>query len=152
MEAAGRSEKDFAVELDETAPRVDQSLKNFLEVISQGHAGLRLESGDFRCTLSPAEATDAYQRVSDTITKDEEITERGVFKGALLESWRFDFMKATGHKITGKLDENLTQDEAVIMSRTYLERECLAALTKTTVHFKNGQDNLQARPPQRCLA
>jgi hypothetical protein len=139
VQAAGLSDEDFAVELDETAPRVIQSLREFLKVVSLGHAGLSLESGDFRCTLSPVQANEAFQRVSDTITQDEEIEQFGVFKGVLLESWRFDFADNDGHKITGKLDDNLTQEQAAQMARDFLERECKAALTKTTVLFKHGR-------------
>ena len=76
VEAASRSDEDFVSELDDTAPRVIQNLREFLEVIAKGNAGLELESGDFRCSLSPAQANDAFSRVSDTVTDDEEIKER----------------------------------------------------------------------------
>ena len=64
VEAAGRSDEDFAAQLDETAPRVIKNLREFLEVIAKGKAGLRLESGDFRCSLNPVEANEAFNRVS----------------------------------------------------------------------------------------
>jgi len=140
IESAGRSDEDFATELDETSPRVVQSLRDFLKVVSEGKAGLQMESGDFRCYLNPIKASEAYQRVSDTITKDEKVQEKGIFKGLLLESWRFDFVNEAGHKITGKLDENLTQQQAVELGREYLEKACQADLLKTTILFKNGRE------------
>ena len=139
VESASRSDEDFAQALDETAPRVIQNLKDFLGVVAKGEAGLRLESGDFRCTLSPIQANEAFDRVSGTITKDEPIEERGVFKGVLLESWRFDFVNRDGHKISGKVDENLTPEQVEALAREFFNRECIAALIKTTVLFKNGR-------------
>jgi len=140
IESAARSDEDFAAELDETSPRVIQSLREFLKVVAEGRAGLEMESGVFRCALNPIKAGEAYQRVSDTVTKDEEILEKGVFRGLLLESWRFDFVNEAGHKITGKLDDDLTQEQAGAMGRAFLEKTCEADLLKTTILFKNGRE------------
>ena len=139
VESASRSDEDFAAALDETAPRVIQNLREFLEVVSKGEAGMRLETGDLRCTMTPVQAHEAFERVSDTITNDEEIELPGVFKGLLLESWRFDFLDQQGHKISGRVDENLTQQEAGNMARKFYDRDCIGLLSKTTVLFKNGR-------------
>jgi hypothetical protein len=139
VEAAARSDEDFAAELDETAPRVIQNLKGFLDVVAKGKAGLRLESGDYRCSMNPIEASDAFNRVSSTITNDETLRISGVFRGALLESWRFDFVDDHGHKISGRIDENLTGEQVSLLAREFLDRHCIASAEKTTVLFKNGR-------------
>lgn len=139
VESASRSDEDFASELDETAPRVILKLKEFLGVVAKGDAGMRLETGDFRCTLTPIQANEAYDRVSGTITNEDEVEEVGVFKGALLESWRFDFVNRDGHKISGKLDEDLTPEQVEALARAFFNRECKANMIKTTVLFKNGR-------------
>jgi hypothetical protein len=139
IDSAGRSDEDFATELDETSPRVLQNLREFLKVVSEGHAGLWVESGDYRCTLAPDQASDAFERVSATVTKDEEVEEQGTFRGLLLESWRFDFLNEAGHKISGRLDDDLTPDEASEMGRNFFGQRCIASLIKTTVLFNNGR-------------
>lgn len=139
VEASGRSDEDFAAQLDETAPRVIQNLREFLEVIAKGKAGLRLESGDFRCTMNPVEVNEAYNRVAGTITKDEPVQIPGVFKGVLLESWRFDFVTDENHAVSGKIDENLTEEQVVELNKKFFNSRCLASLVKTTVRFKNGR-------------
>ncbi|MEO7299327.1 MAG: hypothetical protein ABI042_12215 [Verrucomicrobiota bacterium] len=139
VEAAARSDEDFAAELDETAPRVIQNLREFLEVIAKGKAGLRLESGDFRCTMSPVEANDAFNRVAGTITNDELVKLPGVFKGVLLDSWKFDFVTNENHSVGGKIDENLTEEQVIALNRKFFNGRCLASLLKTTVLFKNGR-------------
>lgn len=138
VESAGRSDEDFAIALEETPARVIRNLGDFLRVVADGQAGLRMESGDFRCTLDPAEARDAYERVSDTATKDEDVEEHGVFKGALLESRRFDFLNDAGRKISGRLDDGLTPEQAGEMAGAYFDKPCIAFLRKTIVSVKNG--------------
>jgi hypothetical protein len=139
VEAAGRSDEDFAVELDQTAPRVIQNLREFLEVIAKGKAGLRLESGDYRCSMNPIEANEAFNRVAATITRPEDVEMSGVFKGVLLESWKFDFVTEENHSVGGKIDENLTEEQVVALNRQFFNERCVASLLKTTVLFKNGR-------------
>lgn len=139
IEAASRSDEDFAAELDATAPRVIQNLRAFLEVIAKGKAGLRLESGDFRCTMNPIQANEAFNRVAGTITSDEAVDMPGVFKGVLLESWKFDFVTDENQSVGGKIDENLTEEQVIGLNREFFNERCLASLLKTTVLFKNGR-------------
>jgi len=139
VEAAARSDEDFAAELEETAPRVIQNLREFLEVVAKGKAGLRLETGDYRCTMDPVQANDAFNRVAGTITSEAPVEIPGVFKGVLLESWRFDFVTEDGHSIGGKIDENLTEEQVVDLNLRFFNKRCLASLLKTTVLFKNGR-------------
>ena len=139
VEAAARSDEDFATALDEAAPRVVQNLRDFLEVVAKGHAGLRLESGDFRCTMDPVQAKAAYDRVAGTITKEEAVEIPGVFKGVLLGSWKFDFVTDENHSIGGAIDENLTEEQVVALNLKHFNGRCLASLLKSTVQFKNGR-------------
>jgi len=118
---------------------VIQNLREFLEVIAKGKAGLRLESGDFRCTINPVEANEAFIRVAGTITNDELIKFPGVFKGVLLESWKFDFVTDENHNLGGKIDEKLTEEQVIALTRQFFNERCLAFLLQTTVLFKNGR-------------
>jgi hypothetical protein len=137
--AAACSDEDFAAELDETAPRVVHNLRIFLDVIAKGRAGLRLESGDFRCEMSPVQASDAYSRVAATTTAEQTVTFYGVLKGVLLESWRFNF--ATDHDdiIAGKIDESMTEEQVIALNQEFFNRPCRATLIQTTVGFRNGR-------------
>lgn len=138
VESAGRSDEDFAIALEEPPARVLQNLRDFLHVVADGRAGLRMESRDFRCTLNSAEAQDAYERVSDTVTEDVDVEEHGVFKGLLLESRRFEFLNGAGRKISGRLDDGLTIERAGEMAGVYFDKPCIALLRKAIVSVKNG--------------
>ena len=139
VDAAARSDEDFAAELDEAAPRVVQNLRSFLEVIARGKAGLRLESGDFRCEMTPIQAGAAFSRVAETTATDETVQVLGVLKGVLLESWEFDFCSDDNEVIAGKLADSLNEDQVIAFNREFFNQRCVATLVKTTVEFKNGR-------------
>ena len=116
-----------------------QNLRQFLEVVAKGRAGLRLESGDFRCTMNPLKAREAFDRVADTITNEETVDLTGVFKGVLLDSWKYDFVTDAGHSVGGKIDSSLSEEQVVTLNRQFFNERCIAVLLKTTVLFKNGR-------------
>jgi hypothetical protein len=139
VEASARSDEDFAAELDQTAPRVIQNLRQFLDVVAKAKAGLRLESGDFRCSMDPIKANEAFNRVAGTITSDESVNIPGVFKGVLLESWKFDFVNEQSQQIAGKIDDNLSEEQVIELNQKFFNKRCAGSLLKTTVLFKNGR-------------
>ncbi len=139
VESCARSDEDFAAELDETAPRVIQNLRDFLEVVAKGKAGLRLESGDFRCAMNPIEANEAFNRVAGTITNDELVSVPGTFEGVLLGDWRFNLVTEDNHRRGGKIDEDLTEEQVIALNQKFFNKPCKASLLKSTVRFKNGR-------------
>lgn len=148
VEAAARSDEDFAAGLDQVPPRVVQNLKSFLDVIAKGRAGLRLESGDYRCEMTPDQARDAFIRVTETATNEETIRLTGILKGVLLDSREFNFSldnTANNDVIAGKIDESLTEEEVIEMNRTFFNQQCAATLQKTTVRFRNGRVRVSYR-------
>jgi len=138
VESASKSDEDFATQLGKTAPRVIQNLRVFLENVAKGKAGLRLESGDFRCDMTPIQAGAAYERVAATITNVEDVTEDGVLEGVLLGDWKFNLKTNDGRGISGKIDDNLTEEQVIEIGRHFFSAPCRAFMSKTTVLFKNG--------------
>lgn len=143
--AAARSDEDFAAELDESAPRVVQNLRSFLEVIAKGRAGVRLETGDVRCEMSPVEVSEAYRRVAETMSSEETVRVSGSLKGVLLESWEFDFASDNNEVIAGKIDEDLTEEMVIGFNSEFFNKRCAATLVKTTVVFRNGRERTTYR-------
>lgn len=142
VDASIRSDEDFASELTETAPRVVQNLKSFLEVIAKARAGLRLESGDLRSEMTPIQAARAFERVSETNSVEETVSLAGTFKGVLLDSWEFNFSTTDGEPIAGKINQELSEDDVIAFNTAYFNQQCVATLSKTTVSFKNGRNRV----------
>ena len=138
IESSGRRDEEFAATLNETAPRVVQNLRTFPEVFAKRKAGLRIESGDLRCSMTPDEVASAFARVAATFTSDETIQIDGTLRGVLLESWEFDFLDNNGRVIDGKIEDSLTQEMVAELNKSFFNEKCRASVTKTTVTFRNG--------------
>jgi len=142
IESSSKSDEDFAAALDGTTPRIITSLKEFFKVVSEAQAGVSVESGGIRCELNSAEAKSAFDRVSGTAVTESQKTVNGALKGILLKSWKFDFMDETGTVLTGKIDENLTEDQAGDYLADYFNKSCKAVLKEGKVLFKNGRERI----------
>ncbi|NJK96114.1 MAG: hypothetical protein HC905_15450 [Bacteroidales bacterium] len=142
MESSSKSDEDFAAELEGVNPRTILGLKEFFKVVSDDQAGVAIESGGIRCELEPSAVKSAYERVSGTITTEDEITIAGTLKGILLESWRFDFVDEQGNTMTGRIDENLTEDQVSNYIAAYFNRKCKASFRIGKVFFKNGRERV----------
>lgn len=141
IESSAKSDEDFAVELEGTTPRTIQSLKDFFKVIADEQAGVSIETGGIRCELNPVAVKMGHERVSGTITSETPKTIEGVLKGILLESWKFDFIDDEGKAITGKIDENLTEEQASAFIN-FFNKPCKAILKEGKVLFKNGSERI----------
>lgn len=142
VESSSKSDEDFAAELDGFTPRTIQSLKDFFKVVSDDQAGLSIESGGIRCELNAIEVKSAFERVAGTITNEGDKKITGILKGVLLESWKFDFIDAFGKTITGRLDENLTEEQVSETFSKYFNKNCTAILKEGKVLFKNGRERV----------
>ncbi|MDA0841996.1 MAG: hypothetical protein O2857_29900, partial [Planctomycetota bacterium] len=137
IKSAGESEESFAVALEDVSARVLQRLRDFFEVIASNNASLRMVSGDLECSLDQERVIEAFERVSKAETRDETVEKLGIFRGAILESWRFDFRTDEGAIISGKLDEDVSEDHAEAML-PLTNKPCLARLREITVQTSSG--------------
>lgn len=142
IESSSRSDEDFAAELDETTPRTLQGMKDFFKAVSDDDAGVTIETGGIRCELNADAVKQGYERVSGTTTVENEIKVYGILKGILLESWKFDFTEDDGNTITGRLDDNLTEEYVSELLTKYFNKKCRAVLRESKVIFKNGRERL----------
>lgn len=140
--AAAKSDEDFAVALDDAPERTISSLEEFLGVISDEEAGITIESGGIRCELSPEEARVAYNRVSVTKTNTQETLMEGILRGATLDSWRFDFTPIEGTKFSGRISDDLAEEEVKSFLNKYLDVMCSATFEVSTIAFKNGRERI----------
>lgn len=106
----------------------EQELQGFIEALPLGNKGARTV------------LFFSSEPVQDSpVTDTSEIQLPGVFKGMLLESWRFDFVTREGQKFSGKIDEILSPETATELNREFFNLPATAILDKTTVLFKNGR-------------
>ncbi|MBE7539341.1 MAG: hypothetical protein HS122_13130 [Opitutaceae bacterium] len=137
VESAGKSDEDFANALDHVSPRVLPRLRDFLEVASKSGASLRIESGDLRCELSAERLLQAKTRATTTHTETKQVNCSGIFRGATLDTWRFDFKTDDDISISGELGEQLTEEQVAEMN-LLTNSPCEATLNRTAITPPSG--------------
>jgi hypothetical protein len=139
IESAGQSDEEFVANLEEISARTLNGLRQFLQVVASDNAGVVIESGNVRSSLSDTQVQSAYNRVSETNTKSSQVEIRGILKGILLESWKFDFLTDEGYLISGRIGQHLSEEEVTDFMSQFFNTNCLASFAKTTVYLKNGR-------------
>lgn len=117
-------------------------LNTFFKEVSNNNSILKIESGSEYVELSSTQVKRSYSRVSSTVYKEEEITEKAFFKGALIETGKFEISTPLGIKINGDVSPDLTQEEIAQYNRDFSNEECIITLMKFTTTFNNGKERI----------
>ncbi len=115
IEAAGESDEGFLLNLDNIEERAFHRLPDFFKVLKDEEADLRMQTGDIELTMTQERVARAFERVSSSHTTDKEVEVHGVFRGATLDTWRFDFRTEEGEQISGRLSPDLDEDRVAEM-------------------------------------
>ena len=137
IESASKDDESFAFALDDISPRVLQRLRDFFRVVSENKARLRVVSGDLECDLNESAIARAFERVNETDTDETSVQLGGTFRGATLDTWRFDFRSDAGEHITGHLGDEVTDAQALQMIQL-TEQQCVAGLKQIIVKTRSG--------------
>ncbi len=137
LASAADTDERFAFSLDKISPRVLPRLKEFLDVVADHNAFLCVESGDLKISIPQDRVVVARDRVGAAKPTDRTVVLEGVFRGATLDSWRFDFRTSDGETISGRIAEDIedTQVEAMLPLTNH---ECRANLHEITITTRDG--------------
>jgi hypothetical protein len=135
--SAGKSDEDFVHALEEVSPRVYARLPEFFKSIHDHGANIRMQTGDLEFALDRDRVSEAFTRVSSVHTIENEVEKEGVFRGATLDTWKFDFRTDDDETITGRLSPDL--DEAKVASMLRLvNQSSVARLKETKITTQGG--------------
>ena len=124
--------------IEQIPPGVLQPLKQFLKVIAQHGAELRLAFQDNPPrTFSVSQVNAASERLERDVEQGT-VEFKGVFRGATLETVHFDLRVDEGEVITGYLDDSLNEDDVERIAELTHKR-CVARLQATTIKRIGGQ-------------
>ena len=140
--SAANTDENFAVALDKIEPRVLPRLKEFLEVVASQNAYLRVQSGDLNIELDAERVAQARERVGAATTSDKPLTIQGTFRGATLDSWRFDFRTADGQTISGRIADEV-DDAEVERMLALTNHPCRADFRETTITTRDGAQRVR---------
>ncbi|WP_437303793.1 hypothetical protein [Sorangium sp. So ce388] len=130
LKAAGESDDAFAHELAERSPRVLKRLKDFLEVIDDAGATLKVETGRASLRFETAEhIRAARERASSTQVEEASEAKVGVLQGLMQERARFELRLDDGTVLAGRIDPSV--DPATFAG--LYNRPVRASLRKLTI-------------------
>jgi len=118
--------------------RVLQPLKQFLKVLAQNGAELRLASEDRRAESLSAPAVKVAADRLEREVEQEIIQLQGRFRGVTLESGGFDLVTDDG-LVKGTVADELTEEDLERIHKL-TNRQCVADLQKTTVRKVGGPE------------
>lgn len=135
--SAGKSDEDFVHALEEVSPRVYARLPEFFKSIHDHGANIRMQTGDLEFALDRDHVSEAFTRVNSVQQVEREVEKEGVFRGATLDTWKFDFRTNDDEMITGRLAADL--GEATVANMLKLtNRPSLARLKETKITTQGG--------------
>lgn len=135
--SAGENDERFALSLDNVSPRVLPRLTEFLGVVNAAQANLGMESGDLKIELPPERVARAFERLESARTEDSRREETGIFRGATLDSWEFNFRLTDGTPISGRLCGEVDEGTAQAMMEL-TGKDCVADLHITEITTRDG--------------
>jgi hypothetical protein len=137
VEAAASGDAAFTDTVEKFHPRVLTPLERFLNALETQEASVHLRSATRQCELNTEQVRAAKSRVVETKPETGTILLRGVCRGVLLESWRFDFNPDGQPPISGVLADLVTEEAAKAML-ALVDQPAEARLRVTRMRTRSG--------------
>ena len=142
LASAADTDERFAFALDKVSPRVLPKMKEFLGVVSGNHASLKMQSGELSVELPAERLAIALDRVGSTQTTDRNIDIKGTFRGATLDSWRYDFRDQAGATISGRISDDL-EPAAVEAMLPLTNQNCVGVFKEIKIVTRDGSERVR---------
>ena len=126
---AKETEEKFERDLDQIHPRVFKAIERLVKGLHQAEATIRLVDESLDETLTGQDVDRAYTRLEDTYVNEDRFTEDGLLIGLLPYGERFEFRRAGGQLVTGKVSPALSE----MYLRRILEEQAINKWWKATI-------------------
>ena len=119
--------------------RLISNLKELFTTLNKQESTLRMECGNKALSIDTHHVSTGYGNIclSDITEKEEEI--EAVFKGAFIETGKFEYTDVEGYVHHGNISEDLSTDEIVDFNKTYSQRKCKLHIIRRIVSYTSGQ-------------
>jgi hypothetical protein len=140
ISATTKSNEAFEEAIEQTPKRNLNNLKTFLKQIDEENSILKIESGSYGIYISEEQIHQGFERVNLTISKDEQVFIKGVLRGFLLDSGKFEITDEEGKTITGIISPELTEEQILEYDKEYLNQSCIFHLNFFKTIFTSGTE------------
>ncbi len=136
-------DETFEKRVENTPKKNLNSLKQFLKEISDEKSVLKMESNELGIELPEDKIQLAYDRVASINSEETEEFIDCVFRGMLLDSCRYEAQIIDGKRISGFINELLSEEELIDYNRKFLNQECTIHIKKNKVKFATGREKIE---------
>ena len=136
--ASAKDDKTFVEAIANFNGRVKDALVEFLKVLNNAGSDCRIVSGRRQVVLKKEQVAEAYQRAISAETNIETIYPIGIFRGAIIGGI-FNFLTQENSLISGRLGEEVTDEQAIEWDNKFAGLKCQAEIRLTTISIRTGQ-------------
>ncbi|MBK8450754.1 MAG: hypothetical protein WBO31_09140 [Saprospiraceae bacterium] len=138
LEDISKDDQTFENSIIETPRKSLNNLKSFLETVTKEHSTVKLECGELFVEISKENMESAFHRVSGLEHTDEPEFIKGILRGFLLNSFKFEIIDQEGKTITGVVNSEIDEHTLLEYDKNFLNKECQIHLIKHVTKFKTG--------------
>jgi hypothetical protein len=143
VESSAMDDETFEKIIAEVPKRNLTNLRRLLEEVAENNSILKMESNEVGIQISEQKVKEAYLRVAETTDVENEFLVKGVFRGILLDSGRFEIQDESGKKLSGFISPDLSEDELILYDQSFLNDECQITLREHKTTFKTGNEKIE---------
>lgn len=133
------NEENFENALVNTPKRNITNLKAFFKQVNDEQSMIKMQSGDFIVEAQYEDVSVAFTRLSNAVTEISTLFIKGVFRGALLDSGRFEIQDEEGNKYCGFISSEIDEDTLVNYDQNLLNQTCKFHLIVQNITFSTGK-------------
>ncbi|MDR6487014.1 hypothetical protein J2799_001499 [Chryseobacterium vietnamense] len=137
------SDESFQSLIESTPKRNLSYLKKFLQEISNEKSILKMDSGELHVELTNDQVDAAAKRVSSAVEDEDELFLKGIFRGLLLDSNRFEILDEASNSISGTISSDLDEESLIEYDRLFLNKECLIHLKTYKIKYTTGNEKTE---------
>ena len=139
IQATATDQEQYEKLVSNHPSRMFTYLKDFFKELASENSMLKMESGSHYVELSVDDNMTGYARTTSTHCQENNIKINGVFKGAFVESGKFEFLDEDGNIKHGKISEDIDEDMIVEYIRRYSNENCTMMILERNFTFKDGR-------------
>lgn len=139
LEQASSENLDLDSLIQEQPLRLLSHLRDFMTIIKSNNSTLRMESGSMAVSLDLPHVDQGYQNICKTDFSEKRESIRAIFKGALIESGKFEYTEYDGKTKQGFVSEDILDEQMAELSRQYTLKECTLHVLHHIVSYSNGK-------------
>lgn len=125
--------------VDEQPLRLMSHLKDFYTTLKKSHSFLKMQSGNLGFELDNRRTLIGYDNLCAQNVSEEETVIFGVFRGALMDSGKFEYRDNEDKSKTGRISEDLEDDAIEELVRQYYNKRCAMKVVRHLSNYSNGK-------------